>query len=292
VIAQLTEKELGSSASNWTRRHLFAYRLLIDRNEARLLDILAEHHDEDCALCNKEEGDEDEEDEDECAQTLNWAKTKRLIGRNPSKLGERSEGQLRRRPQGSFWVALSRVVRRETLDPRLSSQRPKTASKRAPGMVNSAIAIEGSSPPPSSAESTESRREYDPSDESEDLDEDEHDEWRTKGEGVTVHLVGCFLDYTLNKCLLQGERAVQAWPRMESNTATAWINGHRITAEDDGGVILMSPKGRGWETINPFIALLEAKRAFKDIAFDRSRRAHPIVSDETLAQCLSEVIIT
>jgi hypothetical protein len=54
----------------------------------------------------------------------------------------------------------------------------------------------------------------------------------------------------------------------------------------------MCPKGREWESINPFMALLEAKRAFKDIDFDKSGRARPIVSDETLAQCLGEVVIT
>jgi hypothetical protein len=226
VIAELNEKELRSSASNWTRRHLIAYRLLIDTHKTDLLDVLAENHDEDCALCNQ--------DDDEDVQKLNWEKTNKLIGRNPSGLGERSEGCVRRLSQGSFWAVLSRAIRREALERRLNSQRQKTASKLGPGMVNSALAIEGSSSSSSSATSTESKRDYDPSDEAEELNEDEHDEWRTKGEGLTVQLVRCFIDYTLHKCLLQDEKAVQALPRMENNTATACINGHRITAQDDG----------------------------------------------------------
>jgi hypothetical protein len=48
----------------------------------------------------------------------------------------------------------------------------------------------------------------------------------------------------------------------------------------------------GWAMSNPYLALIEAKRAFKYIYFDESSESYtPIVSNDNLAQYLGEAVI-
>ncbi|KAH7303706.1 hypothetical protein B0I35DRAFT_155857 [Stachybotrys elegans] len=55
----------------------------------------------------------------------------------------------------------------------------------------------------------------------------------------------------------------------------------------------MHKVGSGWEISQPFLALLEAKRAFKYVRLDESTGNYiPVISNENLAQCLGEAIIT
>jgi hypothetical protein len=45
--------------------------------------------------------------------------------------------------------------------------------------------------------------------------------------------------------------------------------------------------------LQPYLALLEAKRGFKQIYFDENKGDYiPVVSNENLAQCLGEAVIT
>ncbi|RSL57388.1 hypothetical protein CEP54_008328 [Fusarium duplospermum] len=131
-----------------------------------------------------------------------------------------------------------------------------------------------------------------------DVDEDEHEARRSKPEEVTVHLITCFLQHALNLCLLQhsaDETAnAEVRPRIERRMTNTRVAGEiLVTAEDDGGICRMRRLKHGWGMEHPYLALLEAKRAFKDIHFDeRTESYHPIVSNENLAQYLGEAVIT
>ncbi|KAI3127124.1 hypothetical protein CBS147326_7289 [Penicillium roqueforti] len=126
-----------------------------------------------------------------------------------------------------------------------------------------------------------------------DLDEDEHDARRSKPEEVTVHFLMSFLQFALNLCLLQDEGDHEVRPRVERLKATIHIAGHDISAEDDGGICSMYRDTDGWRMIKPYLALIEAKRAFKYLDFDeRTGKPKPVVSNETLAQYLAEAVIS
>ncbi|KAI0452169.1 hypothetical protein F5B21DRAFT_506478 [Xylaria acuta] len=95
----------------------------------------------------------------------------------------------------------------------------------------------------------------------EDIDEDEDDARRSKPEEVTVQLATSFLQRPLYLCLLQ-----------YSDEFTEAL---------------------GWSMEHPYLALLEAKRAFKHVHVNNATgETKPIVSNETLAQCLGEAVIT
>jgi hypothetical protein len=53
VIGQLEDKQIKSSASGWSRRHLVAYRLLIEPKSVVLKALKAEHETE-CPICKPE----------------------------------------------------------------------------------------------------------------------------------------------------------------------------------------------------------------------------------------------
>lgn len=80
--------------------------------------------------------------------------------------------------------------------------------------------------------------------------------------------------------------------RFERISNTVDIAGTSITAVDDGGVSLMGKHNGIWMTADPYFALVEAKRAFKDLHYNAKTETYtPVVSDETLAQCLGEALI-
>lgn len=281
VILQLSGKELISSASRWKVRHLIAYRLLIRPDEA-FLPILTIDHDGGCPVCS---------DDPSGPQKLNHGRTKALVGENPRDLWTKTECELMQLPDGFFWVALARAARPELADQaRVYPQRERKQVERE-GYVSSTNAILGSSSP---IGHSSSEFEADMND----LDEDEHEGRRSMPEEVTVHLVTSFLQYALNLCLLQHSAGLAAEaevrPRVERRTTKTHVAGKvPITAEDDGGICRMRRLGPGWKMNHPYLALLEAKRAFKHIDFDqRTGKYIPTISNENLAQYLGEAVIT
>ncbi|KAK1749577.1 hypothetical protein QBC47DRAFT_333388 [Echria macrotheca] len=276
VILQLNKKEMTSSASKWTSRHLVAYRLLT-RPQAPFLPILEVIHQKQCPICSQEPS----------PQVLDHTSLAVIIGETPPNLCKKTEGELMRLPGGFFWAALARATRPELVDQaRTHPQRERRQVQRE-GYINSGNAIPGSSSP---IQRSSSEFEADM-----DLDEDVHEERRTKPEEVTVHLVTSFLQYALSLCLLQqtsGKTEVR--PRIERKKTTAYIsNNIPVTAEDDGGICLMRQTGLGWKVNHPYLALLEAKRAFKYIHVEERTGSYiPSVSNEHLAQYLGEAVIT
>ncbi|KAI1287845.1 hypothetical protein F5Y03DRAFT_380249 [Xylaria venustula] len=134
VISQLSGKELRSSASRWTIRHLIAYRLLI-HPEAAFLAVLQPEHDE-CPIC--EEG---------LSQTIDHVNTRALVEDSPRNLFVKSDHDLIRLPGGFFWIALARAAHNEHIDQvRVHPPRERNQVQRE-GYVNSASAIPGSSSP-------------------------------------------------------------------------------------------------------------------------------------------------
>lgn len=267
-----------SSASRWTERHLIAYRLLI-YPERQFLETFTSDHDSQCPICSPAAA---------CPQKMDQ---KRLMAftREPCPLDlfRATESELMQLPDGSFWVALARASRPKILDSaRAYPQRERKVVKRE-DYIDSTATIMGSSSP---ARPSSSEFEID----MEDVDEDEHDARRSKPEEVTVHLANSFLQHSLNLCLVQNTEISEVRIRVERRTANMCVNGiDEVVAEDDGGICRMERQPLGWSMGHPYLALLEAKRAFKYIHIDnRTEEIRPIVSNETVAQCLGEAVIT
>ncbi|KAH7303000.1 hypothetical protein B0I35DRAFT_196080 [Stachybotrys elegans] len=281
VILQLNKRELTSSASRWNIHHLIAYRLRVYPDEAFLSELRADHNLY-CPLCGASEF---------CPQKLNHTRTKELIAENPRDFFTKTDCELMQSQDGFLWAALREAARPElTNQARVRPQRERKQVQRE-GYIDSASAIPGSSSP---ILHSSSEFEADLGN----LDEDDHEARRSRPEEVTVHLALCFLRHVLNLCLLQHlpgrAMEVEARPRIERRTTNAYVAGIvRVTAEDDGGICSMRKVGSGWEIRQPFLALLEAKRAFKYVRLDKSTgNCVPIISNENLAQCLGEAIIT
>ncbi|KAF5000394.1 hypothetical protein FDECE_11214 [Fusarium decemcellulare] len=283
VISQLGPKELTNSASTWNVRHLITYRLLV-RPEETLLPVFKANHDDMCPVCKPDQL---------CPQQeLNHSWTGALTGEIPSKLYLKTECELLQLPDGFFWIALARAARPDLADQaRVYPQRERKQIKRE-SYISSTSAITGSSSP---MRYSSSEFEADMND---DVDEDEHEARRSKPEEVTVHLITCFLQHALNLCLLQHSAdemaSAEVRPRIERRTTNTRVAGELVvTAEDDGGICRMRRLKHGWGMDHPYLALLEAKRAFKYIHFDeKTERYNPIVSNENLAQYLGEAVIT
>ncbi|KAH7303353.1 hypothetical protein B0I35DRAFT_180156 [Stachybotrys elegans] len=281
VILQLNKRELTSPASRWNIRHLIVYRLLVYQNEAFLSELEADH-DTYCPLCR---------DSQSSPQKLNHARTQDLIAENPRDFFMKTDCEIMQSQDGFLWAALREAARPElTNQAEMRPQRERKQVQRE-GYIDSASAIPGSSSP---ILHSSSEFEADMAN----LDEDEHEARRSRPEEVTVHLVLCFLRHVLNLCLIQHPPGlateVEARPRIERRTTNAYVAGNvLITAEDDGGICSMHKVGSGWEISQPFLALLEAKRAFKYVRLDESTGNYiPVISNENLAQCLGEAIIT
>jgi hypothetical protein len=190
-------------------------------------------------------------------------------------------------PGGFFWVALARASRAEGTEAREYPQRERQAPDRE-GYVDSTAAIVGSSSPvwPSSSE-----YEID----LDDVDEDEHDDRRSKPEDITVNLLVSYLHFALNLCLLQHSSSEgEVRVRVERRKEAVQVSGmYSFTAEDDGGICWMDRQARGWSMGLPTLAFLEAKRAFKSLHIDeRTGYLQPVVSNATLAQYLGEAIVS
>ncbi|KAH6623807.1 hypothetical protein F5144DRAFT_615500 [Chaetomium tenue] len=260
VLAQLEAQERDNPASRWSYRHLIAYRLLT-RPETPILEAFKDHEDQ-CPVCRPNEP---------CSQKLDYAKTQALEEDACLKqLAWRPESEIMRLPDGFFWNALAQLGR------------------NGPTYVNYSTAVDGSSfPIPASSPS-----EFELS--AENLEK--HEELRIKPDDATVHLVKCFLQYALNLCLLQDSentgKEVRLRPdRRMGKARIAGVEG--ISAEDDGGICLVTRQLFEWEATHPYLAVLEAKRAFQYLHYNtRNGNTKPIVSNETLAQYLGEAVIT
>lgn len=276
-ISQLREDELMRSASRWSFRHLLGFRLLT-LPEKPFLEAFITDHENHCPLCNTER---------RSSQNVDHYWTKLLTSDCPIDFPKSTDSELLRLPGGFFWVELARVTRSQIVtESRLYPQRERRPLQ-IDDYVDSTSAIPGSSSP---VNLTSSEFEVD----LDDFDEDEHDARRSNPEEVTVHFLMTFLQFALNLCLLQddGDREVRL--RVERLKATIRVAGiHDVGAEDDGGICRMDRHAHGWMMGHPYLALIEAKRAFKYIHFDEWTGEHkPVVSNETLAQYLGEAVIS
>jgi len=283
VISHLSSMELTKSASGWNFRHLIAYRLLVLSDQEIFLPVLEPNHNDQCPVCKPDQlGPQ---------QNLNHIWTGSLIGNDPPGLYEKAEGQLMQLGDGFFWVALARAGRPDIIDQAKVYPRRERTQVAREGYVSSTTEIPGSSSPIGYS-SSEFELEIN------DLDEDEHETRRNKPEEVTVQLIICFLQHVLHLCLLQhAENSMtdtEVRPRIERMTTNTNVAGDvPVTSEDDGGICRMQRLKHGWEMKHPYLALLEAKRAFKYIHFDPvTGKYSPIVSDKHLAQYLGEAVIT
>ena len=281
VILQLPPEIATRPASLFGLRQMLAYRLVIKpRKKTVFLPTLALEHDQRCPLCK---GDESS------SQRLDPFETESLIGPNPRELYTMSEGQLMRLPGGIFWTALARMAPTEqpaSIDVKEYPDRERKQVERN-DYLDSTQAIPGSSSPILQLSSS---FEVDTND----VDEDEHENRRAKPEDMTVHLVNCFLQYVLSFCLLQHPVEYDVRPRVQRMSTKVRVGEDIIiSAEDDGGICRMRREDSGWEMHHSCLALIEAKRAFKHIYFDeRTNSYEPVMSNEHLAQCFGEAVIT
>lgn len=289
VIRQLSETELKSSTSKWRFRHLIVYRLLLRCSQESFLPILGPDHEEQCPVCV---------DSQTCSQKLNHARTKILTGNNPRNLYHVSESELMRLPEGFFWVALARAARLEHGEDEGTREYPQRERMQVEreGYVNTTSAIPGSSSPiPASSSPVPHSSDYESS--MNDPDEDKHEARWNKPEEVTIHLITCLLQFALHLCLVQHPAGtkikMEVRPRIERRNTQVLIAGKSlVTSQDDGGICQMDLSNGRWTMDNPYLALLEAKRAFKYVQFDEIKGCQvPTVSNENLAQYLGEAIV-
>lgn len=281
LIAQLHENELSKPASSWTFRHLLSFRLLT-LPETSFLGVFQDDHKTRCPICIRHEGD--------CSQKVDRHLTEVLTSDCHLNILKSTDSELLQLPGGFFWVALARVSRVEiSPEARAYPERERRSMYRE-GFIDPTAAIVGSSSPPVFS-SSEFEIDLDDSM----IDEDEHDHRRSKPEEVTVQLVLCFLQFALHLCLLQESTGFEeVRPRVERRRAAICVAGtHTIVAEDDGGICRMDWQAHGWMMGHPYLAILEAKSAFKYIHVDeRTADRKPVVSNETLGQYLGEAVIS
>lgn len=278
VPLQLNPKERSSPASRWTLRHLTAYRLLL-KPETDFLATFRSDHAALCPVCNTVQ--------DDLPQTVDTQGTAALIQDPcPANLLNATEAELMRLPNGSFWLALARAMRPEDIEMKRFPRRDRMEVER-PSFVNSSTAIVGSSSPtrPSSSSDFEMSTGS--------IDEDEYDARRDKPEEVTVHLAMSFLLHALYICLLQDSESLSEVRARVERQRSYVVNGiGHIVAEDDGGICRMERRAVGWAMTHPYIALLEAKRAFRHVQVNNiTGEIRPVVSSEVLAQCFGEAVV-
>ncbi|KAK3369568.1 hypothetical protein B0T24DRAFT_557611 [Lasiosphaeria ovina] len=285
VVQDLARADLESPASKWNIRHLIAYRLLV-RPESKFLPVFDALHRDDCPVCH-----DDGQDARPRRQEVDGGRVKSLLDGAPKDLCQQTEGALLRLPEGFFWAALASAARREAVEPvRQHPQRERITMQRQ-GYLHSAVAIPGSSSPVLSSSSEFSN-------ETGEVSEDEHEARRGKPEEITVHLVISFLQVALGLCLVQHPPGsaikTEVRPRVGRLRSVVDISRHAVAAEDDGGIYRMrrGAAGKGWEMDHPYLAGIEAKRAFNRLDFDGRMTSYiPVISNENLAQYLGEAII-
>lgn len=284
VVTQLGEKDLKMPASGWKIQHLIAYRLLV-RPERPTLPIFDHRH---CLLCDKDRP------ETERARLINIQKSKALLIDTPPNIAHKNAAELIEMEAGYFWAALARALRSEDTASvgKVHPQRVRKPTELPPGHVTWEDAKKDAEMPSSSPTgSAPSESSHQPS--LGDLSEEDNEVWRSKSEQATVHLVSAFFQWAVDLVVQQDRTYRQVCFRVEPVTSVALVAGKdnvRIVAEDDGGFCLMVRTELGWKTANYHLALLEAKRSFKNVYADEGKVSF-VVSDENLAQCLGEAVI-
>lgn len=297
TIAGLTDEQRKASPSKWGLGHLLAYRLLISDDKA-FLPSLEEDHKGRCPVCvdqgHGSDGGSESDKQDSATQKIDWTYAKPIIGAkfSPNALQMATESSLLRDhgAGGLFWLSLARASRSSVSESAKVHPTRHRAAVVKEGYINTVDAIQGSSSPAKSSGS-----EFDYSFGTESIDPDEHEARQDKPEEVTVQLIMSFLQYVLQLCLLQdAQSAVEIRPRIERRRSALPGRGPGIvTAEDDGGICRMFRTQQGWELGHPYLALIEAKRAFKSFEEDPDTgRLRPKASNRTLAQYLGEAIAT
>ncbi|KFA80529.1 hypothetical protein S40288_10033 [Stachybotrys chartarum IBT 40288] len=274
VISQLDRKELALSASRWGIRHLIVYRTIHMPEESFLSTLKADHNAQ-CPICKKGQ-----------QQELNDAEASAFTGDNPTKFKQVSDSELLRKRCGPFWVALAQASRTGRVDEKEYPQRDRKQVVLE-HFTSTESAVLGSSSPtahtPSEFEANMSG-----------FDEDQNEARRSIPEEVTVQLIISFLRQALNLCLLQRSNGItEVRPRVERIMTSTIVAGKvPISAEDDGGICLMELNMDQWIMKNPYIAILEAKRASMRVHYDeKTETVRPIESSETLAQKVGEAVI-
>ncbi|ATY61328.1 hypothetical protein A9K55_005861 [Cordyceps militaris] len=200
--------------------------------------------------------------------------------------GQLSERELYHRAGGFLWVSLERARNLNHTEELRTYPKRQPQPVLRPEFVDSSAAIQGSSSPyrPSSSEYEVDFQ----------LDDDENDIRRCIPEAESVNLATDLFSFIYQFCLIQGSDLTEVRSRTQRRRATASIaNVDGITCEDDGGICrVRRRRAGGWEMTNPYLALLEGKRAFKHIYIDATGKASPIISDDTLAQYLGEAVLT
>jgi hypothetical protein len=131
-----------------------------------------------------------------------------------------------------------------------------------------------------------------------DLDDDENEARRSKPEQVTVHLLTTFLETALNLCLVQHHPGTVARHEIRvrvghARCTTKIAQLYSITAEDDGGIYRATQtRSGGWAVDHPFLAIVEAKRAFERVELNTTTDTFtPVISNDTLAQIFGEAVV-
>ena len=105
VILDLDNKDLIRPASEWTVRHLIAYRLLI-QPEMPFLPISLQIHPELCPVCREDDGLE--------RYKIGMAHVRSITCSTPRDLCQKTDSELYRLPGGPFWEALAHAARHES----------------------------------------------------------------------------------------------------------------------------------------------------------------------------------
>jgi len=102
-----------------------------------------------------------------------------------------------------------------------------------------------------------------------------------------------FLKAALNICLVQHHPGTAARQEIRARVGRARCTTkvaqlYSITAEDDGGIYRASrTHSSGWKMSHPFLAILEAKRAFERVEFDTTANNFThLISNDTPAHIL------
>lgn len=285
VITQLEESVITSSASNWGFDHLLAYRLL-KQPETSFLKPFKNDHKNACPICNRNKPS---------TQTINGDMLNHLLRDvEPSELLQ-TESKLLRDPAGHLLVAIAQASQASQAnvndDRRTQPDRNRQPVER-PDHVDSSAAVFGSSSPTRRSSSPTRPEPSEYSVKIEEIDEDDNERFQDIPENIAVSLAIAILRYVLQYILIQPDGQVEIRARLERLRVQARIVGFDgITFEDDAGVAVYLKQEYGWKMANPFMAMVEGKRAFKYIHKDHAGRSHPIVSDKVTAQYLAQAVI-
>ncbi|KAK2589479.1 hypothetical protein QQS21_012845 [Conoideocrella luteorostrata] len=284
VLSDLKQTELKASTSRWTLRHILAYRLIVQPKKPFLEPLKPDH--KSCSYC-KNKG----------PQNLDRDMVGKLLEDVPKSVLLGTERELLKRPGGFFWVSLAQASH-------LSDSPAPKGPDNAPSPPDSAPSapvkrksqevtrpefrntLEEISPGPDSP----FLRSTSPQSDTSYVNKDTIEAHRSIPEVISVNLAVDFIRYVLQLCLIQedDEKEVRARPHPRRGQAT--IAGHDITFEDDAGISLHLKRPGMWTTENPFMALVEVKRA-QNIYVEEGKRRTAIMPSATMAQCLGEAVL-